>query len=159
MGAVCIYPVFTCLVEENSGIKITYPPNAPIIASDFGSGVGIVGSKAGKVRTLPRDELLEDRDLIRDQHFTIWEGCQYLKRAFENDGEQGAAVVLKQMGGANAEAVKELAYVLYDIAGNKHSDAKEATAYNGLITVWNNLTNLAATVSDGSGDDQSTFDL
>jgi len=50
LGSVCIYPVLTCLVEENSGIKIIYPSNAPIIVSDFESGIGIVGSKAGKVQ-------------------------------------------------------------------------------------------------------------
>ena len=120
---------------------------------------GVVESSAGKVRILTREELLEDWDPISDRHFTIWEGCQYLIRAQQNDGEEAAAVILKQMGGANAEAVKELAYVLYDIAGNKQMDAKEATAYNGLIAAWNDLTNLATMVSDVSGEAQRRLDL
>jgi putative DNA methylase len=120
---------------------------------------GIVESSAGKVRILTREELLDDWDLISDGHFTIWEGCQYLILAQQNDGEEAAAIILKQMGGANAEAVKELAYVLYDIAGNKRNDSKEATAYNGLIAAWSDLTNLATTVPDNPAEAQRRLDL
>ena len=129
------------------------------ISVDSVADAGVVESSAGKVRILARDELLDDWDPISDGHFTIWEGCQYLIRAQQNDGEEAAAVILKQMGGANAEAVKELAYVLYDIAGNKRNDAKEATAYNGLIAAWNDLTNLATTVSDNPSEAQRRLDL
>ena len=53
---------------------------------------------------------------------------------------------------AKAEAVKDLAYCLYDICANKRKDAKEATAYNALIAVWTELTRQAAAIHDTSGD-------
>ena len=73
-------------------------------------------------------------------HLTVWECCQHLIRKLENDGEYEAAVLMKRMGPDKAEAAKDLAYCLYDIAGNKRKDAKEATSYNGLIAVWSELT-------------------
>ena len=48
------------------------------------------------------------------------------------------------MGVEKAEAAKELAYSLYDIATIKRNDAKEATAYNGLIASWGNISSIAA---------------
>ena len=48
-------------------------------------------------------------------------------------------LLLKKIGD-KAEAVKDLAYCLYDISANKRKDAKEATAYNALIADWTELT-------------------
>lgn len=115
---------------------------------------GIVESAAGKVRILKRDELLDDWDPETDKHLTIWECCQYLIRALEKDGEYEAALLLKKTGSEKAEAVKDLAYCLYDICSNKRKDAKEATSYNALIAIWTDLTRLAATIHDVRGDGQ-----
>jgi len=108
---------------------------------------GIVESAAGSVRILKRDELLDDWSPENEKHLTIWECCQYLIRTLETRGEHEAAVLLKQIGSGKAEAVKDLAYCLYDICSNKRKDAGEATAYNGLIAVWADLTRMAASVS------------
>lgn len=115
---------------------------------------GIVESAAGKVRILKRDELLDDWDPETDKHLTIWECCQYLIRTLEKDGEYEAALLLKKTGSEKAEAVKDLAYCLYDICSNKRKDAKEATSYNALIAIWTDLTRLAATIHDTRGDGQ-----
>jgi putative DNA methylase len=115
---------------------------------------GVVESAVGKVRILRRDELDFDWDPITDTHLTIWECCQYVIRALENEGEYAAAVLLKKIGSEKAEAVKDLAYCLYDICSNKRKDAKEATSYNALIAVWTDLTRLAATIHDTRGDGQ-----
>ena len=120
---------------------------------------GIVDSSAGKVRILKRAELDPDWDPAEDDHLTIWECCQHLIRVLENDGEYTAAVLLKKFGSVKAELVKDLAYYLYDICSNKRQDAKEATAYNGLIAVWTDLTRLASTVQVTGITDQTSLDI
>ena len=120
---------------------------------------GIVESSAGNVRILQREELLEDWDPFTDTHLTIWECLQYLVREHEENGiSHNAAVLLKKMED-KAEAVKDLAYCLYDICANKRQDAKEATAYNALIADWTELTRQAATIHDVSGERQAALDI
>ena len=120
---------------------------------------GIVESAAGKVRILKREELLPDWDPTTDQHLTIWECCQYLIRALEIQGEYDAAVLLKKIGAEKADAVKDLAYCLYDICSNKRKDAKEATSYNTLIAVWTELTRQAAAIHDTRANGQGSLNL
>lgn len=120
---------------------------------------GIVESAAGKVRILSRHELDDDWEPDSDNHLTVWECLQHLVRSHEKDGiSHDTAVVLKKIE-AKAEAVKDLAYCLYDISANKRKDAKEATAYNALIADWTELTRQAATIHDTSGDRQIRLDI
>jgi len=74
-----------------------------------------------------------------------------------DEGEKNAARLLKRIGPERAGAVKDLAYYLYDLAGNKRRDAQEATAYNALIALWSDLTGLASTVSDDAERQASLF--
>lgn len=120
---------------------------------------GIIESSAGKVRILTRDELDEDWEPEGDNHLTVWECLQHLVRVHEKDGiSHGTAVLLKKIGN-QAEAVKDLAYCLYDINANKRKDAKEATAYNALIADWTELTRQAAAVHDTRRDGQMRLDV
>lgn len=120
---------------------------------------GIVESAAGKVRILPRDELEHGWDPDEDRHLTVWECLQYLLRQHEKEGiSHDTALLLKKID-AKAEAVKDLAYCLYDISANKRKDAKEATAYNALIADWTELTRQAAAIHDTSGDRQIRLDV
>jgi putative DNA methylase len=120
---------------------------------------GIVESAAGKVRILGRDELDEDWEPESDSHLTVWECLQYLVSQYEKDGiSRDTAVLLKKID-AKAEAVKDLAYCLYDISANKRKDAKEATAYNALIADWTELTRQAAAIHDTSGDRQIPLNI
>jgi putative DNA methylase len=120
---------------------------------------GIVESAAGKVRILARDELADDWDPDEDRHLTVWECLQHLVRKHEKDGiSYDTAVLLKKIG-ARAEAVKDLAYCLYDICANKRKDAKEATAFNALIADWTELTRQAAAIHDTSGDRQARLNI
>ncbi|OYQ37025.1 hypothetical protein CHU93_00705 [Sandarakinorhabdus cyanobacteriorum] len=108
---------------------------------------GIVDSAAGKVRLLKRDELDPDWAPEEDGHLTIWECLQHLVRLHEKEGlSHDSAALLKRLG-PQAEAVKDLAYCLYDIAANKRREAAEATPYNALIADWSELSQMAATVS------------
>lgn len=129
------------------------------ISVDNVKHAGVVESSAGKVRILKRDELDPDWDPEEDTHLTIWECCQYLIRTLENDGEYAAAELLKKIGSERAETVKDLAYYLYDVCGNKRQDAKEATSYNGLIAVWTDLTRLAATIHVTDKNRQTRMDI
>lgn len=129
------------------------------ISVDSVKHAGIVESAGGKVRILVREELPEDWRPGTDVHLTVWECCQYLIRALETDGEHAAALLLKQLGPDKADAVKDLAYCLYDICSNKRKDAKEATAYNALIAVWTELTRQAAAIHDTRTDRQTTLEL
>lgn len=133
--------------------------NARGISVDSVKHAGIVESGAGKVRILKREELLEDWTPESDPHLTQWECLQYLVRAMEGEGERAAAILLRRIGPARAETVKDLAYRLYDIAANKRKEAKEATAYNSLIALWTDLTRDAAalTSADLSGDGQGAL--
>jgi putative DNA methylase len=120
---------------------------------------GIVESAAGKVRILARNELDEDWNPQTDSHFTIWECLQHLIRHHETNGiSENTAILLKKIE-ANAEAVKDLAYCLYDISANKRKDAKEATAYNALIADWTELSRQAAAIHDTSGDRQISLNI
>ncbi len=126
------------------------------ISVESAKHAGIVESAAGKVRILKREELLDGWDPATDAHLTVWECCQYVIRTLETDGEYEAAALLKKIGPDKADAVKDLAYCLYDICSNKRKDAKEATSYNALIAVWTELTRQAASIheTDLGGDRQ-----
>lgn len=126
------------------------------LAVDAVKHAGIIESAAGKVRLLKRSELDDGWDPATDTHLTIWECLQYLVRALD-EGEENAARLLKRIGPERSGAVKDLAYYLYDLAGNKRRDAQEATAYNALIALWSDLTGLASTVSDEADRQASLF--
>lgn len=129
------------------------------ISVDSVKHAGIVESAAGKVRILSRDELDDDWDPEDDRHLTVWECLQHLVRQHEKDGiSHDTAVLLKKIN-TQAEAVKDLAYCLYDISANKRKDAKEATAYNALIADWTELTKAAAAIHDTSGDRQIRLEI
>jgi len=150
---------------EQNGLKTGDYGTANSIATARGISVesvkhaGIVDSAAGKVRILLRDELDDGWDPEEDRHLTVWECLQHLVRLHEKDGiSHDTAVLLKKIT-TQAEAVKDLAYCLYDISANKRKDAKEATAYNALIADWTELTKAAAAIHDTSGDRQTRMDI
>jgi putative DNA methylase len=120
---------------------------------------GIVESAAGKVRILAREELDNDWTPESYDHLTVWECLQHLVRQHEKDGiSYDAALLLKKIG-SQAEAVKDLAYCLYDISANKRKDAKEATSYNALIADWTELTRQAAGIHDTDRNQQMRMDI
>ncbi|MGY4573738.1 DUF1156 domain-containing protein [Bradyrhizobium sp. USDA 3256] len=150
---------------EQNGLKAGDYGTANSIATARGISVdsvkhaGIVESAAGKVRILTRDELDDDWEPDSDGHLTVWECLQHLVRQHEKDGISHDTAVLLRKIDAKAEAVKDLAYCLYDISANKRKDAKEATAYNALIADWTELTRQAAAIHDIGGDRQIRLDI
>ena len=129
------------------------------ISVESAKHAGIVESSAGKVRILKREELDPEWEPSTDAHLTIWECLQHLVRRHEKDGiSYDTALLLKKIGD-KADAVKDLAYCLYDISANKRQDSKEATAYNALIADWTEMTREAATIYDTRGDGQTRMNL
>lgn len=150
---------------EQNGMKAGDFGTANSIATARGISVesvkhaGIVESQAGKVRILKRDELDPEWEPQTDTHLTVWECLQYLARAHEKDGISYNTALLLRKIDDKAEAVKDLAYCLYDICANKRQDAKEATAYNALIADWSDLTREAAAIVDIRGTGQTRMDF
>ena len=129
------------------------------IAVESVKHAGIIESQAGKVRIVKRDELDPDWAPQADTQLTIWECLQHLVRQHEKDGIAYETSLLLRKIGDKADAVKDLAYCLYDICANKRQDAKEATAYNALIADWTELTREAATIHDTRGDGQTRLEF
>jgi len=102
---------------------------------------GILSAKAGKARLIPREDLIEDWDPSRDIRLTVWEMTQYLIRALEKGGEEKAAELLQKLG-SRGDAARDLAYRLYTVCDRKKW-AREALAYNTLITSWPEIARLA----------------
>jgi putative DNA methylase len=115
---------------------------------------GILRSIAGKVRLLPRAELLEDWDPVSDKRLCVWEATQQLIKRLEAGGEDKAAELLLQFKsiaghGDLAANCRALAYRLYNHC-EKAKHAEEARAYNGLVIAWPELEKRAAAASSSS---------
>jgi putative DNA methylase len=95
---------------------------------------GIVNSRAGKVRLLRREELLEEWDPATSRRLTVWEVTQHLIRCLDKRGEQDTAALKMKIGGL-AETARELAYRLYTLCERK-GWAEEAGYYNSLVVAW-----------------------
>lgn len=150
--------------DADTSFALTWFEQNGFTQSDFGTANNIANAKgisveslvhaevadssAGKFRLLSRDEIDEKWDPRNDNHLTVWECCQHLIRIQQEGGDTEAAKLMRLMGVEKAEAAKELAYSLYDIATIKRNDAKEATAYNGLIASWGNISSIAARLTD-----------
>jgi putative DNA methylase len=109
--------------------------------------VGILESKAGKVRLLDRTELRGDWDPAADARLTVWEVTQHLIQVMLTSGEEQAAGLLRRVGGLG-EAARELAYRLYVLCDRKKW-ASEALAYNALVVAWPEIARLAAIQPSG----------
>ncbi|MGZ4314195.1 MAG: DUF1156 domain-containing protein [Gaiellaceae bacterium] len=102
---------------------------------------GVVAAKAGVVRLLGVADLPTDWDPRTDDRLTVWEATHQLLAALSEKGEQGAADLLRLLGGFG-EVARELSYRLHAISDRKKwSD--EARQYNGLVVAWPEIARLA----------------
>ena len=116
---------------------------ARAVSVDGVAEAGVLQSAAGQVRLFTRPELPADWDPAEDKRLTVWEATQHLIKRLEEEGEQAAAALLKDLGASVAEQARNLAYRLYTICERKKW-AEEARAYNGLVLAWPELEKLAA---------------
>jgi putative DNA methylase len=85
----------------------------------------------------------------------VWEALHQLIRAYNAEGDGGAAKVLA--GVANkAEAARQLAYRLYTLS-ERAGRAEDARAYNEVVTGWSGIESAAVKVA--SPQQLSLFDL
>lgn len=99
---------------------------------------GAVESRGGKVRLLTREEL--DTEHAGQ---TAWVATQCLAQAFKTGGIEGCAKVAAGLDLRACEDARSLAYRLFSIADRKSWTA-EASAYNELITSWNDVARAAS---------------
>lgn len=103
---------------------------------------GILYARAGKVRLLNRKELDPEWDPTKKKlKLTVWECAQHLIKTLDDKGENGAAEILKKIGG-QSEPVKELSYRLYNLC-EKKGWTEDSLAYNNLISSWQSITDKA----------------
>jgi putative DNA methylase len=106
---------------------------------------GILEAKAGKVRLIKREEMSEPWKLEQRVHLTTWEVMQRMIHALDKHGWQGAGNVLAQVPSQYGEAVRDLAYRLYNICERK-GWSQEALYYNMLVTSWSDIDDQARSV-------------
>jgi len=101
---------------------------------------GVLSAEKGNVQLFERAEL---KDFSPLNASCVWLVTQQMTYAFEQDGIEGAAQILRKLDSSIAENAKALAYRLYTVSERK-GWAAEAFAYNSLVTTWPDI-QLAAT--------------
>jgi putative DNA methylase len=102
---------------------------------------GVIVARAGKVRLVEREELSDDWNPATDTRLTVWEVTQHLIHRLNQQGETGAADLIRQLGSVS-EVARDLAYRLYSTCERKKW-AQEALAYNGLVVSWPEVSRMA----------------
>ena len=105
---------------------------------------GVILARGGSTRLLRRDELPEDWDPSADKRLTDWECAQHVVRVLNSPagGVKAAARLYAHMPPESSEAVRMLAYRLYDICERK-GRAAEAQVWNMLAQEWSALEEAA----------------
>jgi putative DNA methylase len=109
---------------------------------------GVFRAVAGKARLLGPEDLSDSWDPLTDVRTSVWEVTLHLAKAVTERGSEAASAL---MGSAaqrvDLDAVKELAYLLYNICERK-GWTTSALLFNGLGTSWGDL-DAAARASAG----------
>ena len=107
---------------------------------------GVILAAGGVVRLLRWREYAPGWDPRTDTRLPVWEALHQLIRAYNTDGDTGAAHVLAAVAG-KAEAARQLAYRLYTLC-ERAGRAEDARAYNEVVTGWTGIE--AATQTPGA---------
>jgi len=118
---------------------------------------GILVASHGKVRLLRPEELSGEWDPEKDARLPVWEVAHRLIKVLTEQGEEEAAKLLSRLG-SKAEAARELAYRLFQLAEAK-GRAKEALPYNALVQSWPEMQRLSAKASEKRAPEQGSLDL
>ena len=100
---------------------------------------GIFEAAAGKARLLKPTELEGDWEPLNDDRISIWEALVRLAGILQQKGVAAASKSMSEVGERLAiEEVKNLSFQMFHEA-EKRKDAEGARAFNGLVSVWNDL--------------------
>lgn len=105
---------------------------------------GVIEAGGGSVRLFKWKEYPADWDPATDMRMPVWEALHQLIRAFNADGDRGAAEVYVGAIG-KTEAARQLAYRLYTLC-ERRNWAEDARAYNEVVTGWSGIESAAAKV-------------
>jgi putative DNA methylase len=103
---------------------------------------GVAEAGGGSVRLLRWKEYAPDWDPSSDVRLPVWEALHQLIRAYNANGDAGAAKVLAQTA-SKAEAMRQLAYRLFTLCERK-GRADDARAYNEVVTGWTGIETAAS---------------
>jgi putative DNA methylase len=106
---------------------------------------GVIESGGGKVRLLKWKEYPSDWNASSDKRLPVWEALHQLIRAYNTEGDSGAAKVLAGVA-SKAEAARQLAYRLYTLC-ERAGLAEDARAYNEVVTGWSGIETAAVKVA------------
>ena len=124
--------------EGDYGTADKFAWTAGISVDDI-SRAGIVESSSGTVRLLAPGEVGAHPSPERDQDKTHWECLRKLVHLHGIGGASPDAAEAFRRLESRADTIRELAYVLYNIAVNNRGNPSEGTAYNALIADWSEL--------------------
>jgi len=143
------------------GWKVGPFGEAQVLATGKGTTVdgvriaGVIESGAGKVRLLRWNQYAPDWAPETDHRVPAWQACHQLILALNEGGESVAGALLARMP-EHGEAVRALAYHLYNLCEQKKW-AEDARVYNELMTAWHGI--VAASLDVGHKGSQVQLDL
>jgi putative DNA methylase len=108
---------------------------------------GVVKARAGKALMFRPEELDASYDPAADHRISVWEVAMHLSRVLEGKGagsgvDAAGALLARARARIDEDAIKELAYLLYNICERKGwSDS--ARRFNNLVSSWPDLQTAA----------------
>lgn len=104
---------------------------------------GVFRAVAGKARLLSPEDLSDSWDPLTDVRTSVWEVSLHLAKAVSERGADAGAALMNAAGQrVDLDAVKELAYLLYNMC-ERRGWTTSALLFNGLGTSWGDLESSA----------------
>lgn len=102
--------------------------------------LAVLTKGGGKVTLLRPTDLPEGADVAEVEHLGVWQVLHHVARAMDADGVPAAGAVLASVASRadvtlDTDLVKELAYLLFGVAG-KAGWTKDAIAFDQIVTSW-----------------------
>lgn len=142
--------------EENSGIadQLARSCDTSIGALERG---GIFEAKGGKARLLAPSQLGGEWDALADERVSVWEATVRLAALMDSRGIDAVAAALAEARTRiNADAIKELGFLLFHEA-EKKKDTADALLFNGLVSAWADLSEHARHIDPARRSTQQSF--
>lgn len=103
----------------------------------------IFEARGGKARLLSPTELSGEWEPETDDRVSIWEATVRLAGVMSEEGADSVAALLSSVQTkVSLDAVKELGFLLFHEA-DKKGHTEDAVMFNGLVSLWNELTEQA----------------
>lgn len=143
--------------EENSGIADQLSRSMATSPAALAAG-GIFRMQGGKARVLAPAELQGEWSPLEDDRVSTWEATVRLAAILDSKGAVAVQELLPAVTRrVPLDSVKTLGFLLFRRA-EMNGDTKDANLFNGLVSMWNDLTASAAK-SVGEVEHQDDLDL